>query len=158
MPEQRVLATKVDKTVEDMVRRMERELNKELAFLRLKMALEATEAGPAPTVAQPDGVSVQRLLPAAATKLETLNIENIQFSNSFVAIEAPQVPPGPPTTNLKVWMLIELVEEQPKGGQKPDINNKHGAIELTTRRLPSGKTKQRPSDIELGVCPQPDQD
>jgi hypothetical protein len=159
MPEQRVLATKVDKTVEEMVRQLDQELDKELAFLRPAPAETATEAGTTPTVAQPNGVPDQRVPAAAETELEKLGIENKQFTNSFVAVEVPKVPPGPPIRNRKTWKLNEMVEEQPKWGQKPGMKIKnYGEMGSTTQELPSDEIKQLPPYIDPAVHPPPDQD
>ena len=86
-----LVETKVaeEETIEEMVQQMERELDEEFAHL-----LPAT----APTVAQPYAVPYQRVPAATETELEEWN-GKIKIPNSFVVIEVPEVPPGPPTTN-----------------------------------------------------------
>ena len=155
VPKQRVLATNENETVEEMVSRLEREFDEEFAFLRPAPAA-ANEAA-APIIPAAAEVPEQRV-PEAVTELMRLEIENKQFVNSFVELKILNVPPDPPTANLKKGRLEEMAEAQPKRGQKPSKNNSHGAKVLTTRGLSCGDANQRPPDIEPAVRPPPDRD
>ena len=141
-----MLVEKEAETMEEMVRRLERELDEE--FLHLFPTAAET---PVPAEAS------EQKVPEAATELVKLDIENKQFANSFVDLEVPSLPPDP-TIHTREDGVVK-VEEHSKWGQKPGIvNNYYGAIGSRTRGLPSDETKQRPPEIEPAVCPPPDRD
>ena len=85
----------------------------------------AKEAEKAPTAAQPDGWPDQRVPNAAVTEIEILELENIQFTNIFVRLEVPSVPPDP-TIPAPGWNGVEKVDDPPRQQNKEATEKKNG--------------------------------
>jgi hypothetical protein len=142
----------LEETIEEMVCRMEREMEEGLETL-----LPSAAATPAPTAAQPEGVPTQRVPAAAETELEILELENKQFTNSYV--EPKPKPPPDPTTNASAWDGVDKVEGQPWRQQQKATNNKMaGAAVPSERKVPGEKKQQSPPQIEPARRPPPDRD
>jgi hypothetical protein len=129
-----------EETIEEMVRRIERELDE---FSRLFTAATPTAAAAA----------TAPRVPGAETELETMEVENKQFANSFVEIEKIKVPPEPP--DLK-WKGMEKVDQQPRRQHR--ATEMAGAAEPSERIVPGGHAQQRPPQIEPAERPPPERD
>ena len=155
---QRVLANEAatdEESIEDMVRRLERELDKEFAgFEARKNPCPATSAIAAAAEAP------EKTVPEAAAELEALKVENKKFNNSFVevgvesamkilaaeaATEAPgtRVPATPPT----------IVQSQP-----PETSNRWKMEEATKKQSPDGSWQQKTPEKEYDRRPPRAQD
>ena len=133
-----------EETIEEMVQRLERELDEEFLHLSPTTSAMATakEAEQAPTAAQPDGWPDQRVPNTAVTEIEILEFENKQFTNSFVKLEVPSVPPDP-TIHTPGWNGVKKVDEQPRQ-QGATEKRMAGAAEPLEQIVPSGCKQQRP--------------
>ena len=144
MNEQRVLAYAAasdEESIEDMVRRLERKLDEEFGcFERTEDPCPATAAAELPA----------KRVPEAAAELEALEIENANFSRSFVDPAAElarsrvpeatpvsaqmqtleQIVPGEPAATSD-WKLEEATEQQSPVGNRE--KNRDGMLSLVVK-------------------------
>jgi hypothetical protein len=158
-------AAEEEETIEEMVRRMERELDEEFSHL-----FPATVATAMPTASAPAATEAEAMVvtaaaatakPTALPSGESPKEPTGSPMGTPSTMLPPEVPPAEPPdlmTEREARTLEDVVEEQPEGGQKPDTNNEHRTMGLTTRRLSIGETTQRAPYIEPAVRPPPDRD
>ena len=144
-----------EESIEDMVRRLERELDEECGcFGRTEDPCPATAAAEVPTKRSPE----------ATAELKTLENENAQFNISFVDPAAEparsrvpeatpvsaqmrtleQIVPGEPATISDDWKMEKATEQQSPGG-----SGKHKPPEMECyRRPPRARDKNHVQQVQ----------
>ena len=138
-------AAMVDESIEEMARRLERELDEEFrCFERTKGFCPATAEAVPTDVAVAAEVPAQRV-PEAAAELEALKIENTNFSRSFVDTAAEsarsRVPEATPVSTQKAVAELKTLQNE-----NEQFNNSFvdPAAEPARSRVPEHK----PPEIE----------
>ena len=142
-----VTECKSEESIEEMIQRVERELDKEFKYLQPASTAErAAAAEEAPKSRVP-------------SELEELEFENNNFNNNFleVASEGETRPPDP-NTNPVLWELTEKVEEnQPQQCNYLSERRPDGNEGPANRCFCRGNNKQSPPNIEPARWPPPEE-
>ena len=131
-----VTKCKNEELIEEMVQRVERELDEE--FRRLQPASAAERAAAA------DKVPKSRV----PSELEELELENNNFNNNFLEVAAKEATrPPDPNTNPVQWELTEKVEEiQPQQCNYPSKRRPDGNEGPANQRFYHGDNKKSPPE------------
>ena len=138
--ERRVLAYAAasdEESIEDMVRRLERKLDEEFGcFERTEDPCPATAAAEVPA----------KRVPEAVAELEALEIENTNFSRSFVNLAVESARTRVPETTLVSVQMQTL--EQIVPGEPPATSDDWKMEKATEHQSPGGSGKQKPPEME----------